>query len=163
MMPPRCTRRQVRARTAESQGRTTDFFEVAEKGLHCARYVPSDLVTYMTTTTTTNLLHQIAHIQLMERGKLSPYTIKDRALPASPYYKLQAWENGKNVTRYIRAEQVPLVEEALANYAKFQDLVGQYAQGVIDQTREQLAAVGVKKKPGRRPTSCWRRSRKSSN
>jgi len=117
----------------------------------------------MTTTTTTNLLHQIAQIQLMERGKLSAYTIKDRALPVSPYYKLQAWENGKNVTRYIRAEQVPLVEEALANYAKFQDLVGQYAQGVIDQTREQLAAVGVKKKPGRRPTSCWRRSRKSSN
>jgi hypothetical protein len=81
----------------------------------------------------------------------------------SPYYKLQAWENGKNVTRYIRAEQVPLVEEALANYAKFQDLVGQYAQGVIDQTREQLAAVGVKKKPGPRPTSSWRRKRKSSN
>ena len=116
------------------------------------------------TTTTTGLLNQIAQIRLMERGKLSAYTFKERALRATPYYKLQAWEKGKNVTRYIRSEQVSLVEEALAGHAKFQELVGQYAQLVIDQTREQLAAVGTKKKPGRRPrSSWWRRSRKSSN
>jgi hypothetical protein len=115
------------------------------------------------TTTKTDLLTQIAQIQLMERGKLSAYTFKERALRATPYYKLQSWENGKNLTRYIRSEQVSLVEEALAGHAKFQELVGQYAQLVIDQTREQLAAVGVKKKPIRRPTSSWRRSRKSSN
>ena len=117
----------------------------------------------MTTTTQTDLLAQIAQIQLMERGKLSPYTFKERAAPATPYYRLQCWENGKNVTRYIRSEQVPMVEEALAGHAKFQALAEQYAQLVIDQTRAQLAGVGVKKKPGRRPNSCWRRSRKSSN
>ena len=121
------------------------------------------IVTYMTATKTA-LLTQIAQIQLMERGKLSAYTFKERARRATPYYKLQAWENGKNVTRYIRSEQVALVEEALAGHVKFQELVGQYAQLVIDQTREQLAAVGVKRKPGRRPSSSSsRRSRKSSN
>ena len=115
----------------------------------------------MTTSNPSDLLAQIAQIQLMERGKLSPYTFKGRATPATPYYKLQGWEQGQNVTRYVRSEQVPLVEAALAGYAQFQDLVEQYAQGVIAQTREQLATVGVKKKPGRRPGSSWRRSKRS--
>jgi hypothetical protein len=66
------------------------------------------------------------------------------------------------VTRHIRAEQVPLLEEALAGHAQFQALVEQYAQGVIARTREQLAAVDAKKKalPAHRPTFSWRRSRK---
>jgi hypothetical protein len=117
----------------------------------------------MDTPTQSDLLTQIARIQLMERGKLSPYTFKERAAPAIPYFKLQSWEKGKNVTRYIRSEQVPMLKEALVGHAKFQGLVAQYAQLVIDQTREQLAAVGAKKKPGRRPNSSWRRSRRSSN
>ena len=116
-----------------------------------------------TSATPTDLLTQIAQIQTMERGKLSTYSFQSRGPGASPYYKLQAWENGKNVTRYIRSEQVPLVEEALAGHARFQELVAQYAQLLIEQTREQLASVGVKKKPGRRPTSSWPKSRKSSN
>jgi len=110
-----------------------------------------------------DLLAQIAHIPLMERGKLSTYTFKDRARPATPYYKLQCWEQGKNVTRYIRPEQVPLLEQALAGHAQFQALVEQYAQGVIARTREQLAAVGIKKKnPALRRLPCsWPKSRKS--
>lgn len=126
-----------------------------------ALYVTSILVTYMTPSNPSDLLAQIAQIRLMERGKLSRYTFPERVAPATPYYKLQGWEQGKNVTRYIRSEQVPLVETALAGYAQFQDLVEQYAQQVIAQTREQLATVGVKKKPGPRPGSSWRRSRKS--
>lgn len=110
-----------------------------------------------------DLLVQIAHIPLMERGKLSTYAFKDRVHPTMPYYKLQCWEHGKNVTRYIRAEQVPLLEQALAGHAQFQALIEEYAQVVIARTREQLAAVGAKKKnlPARPPTFSWRRSRKS--
>jgi len=116
----------------------------------------------MTTHSLPDLLAQIADIPLMERGKLSAYTFKDRARPDSPYYKLQRWEDGQNVTRYIPAAQVPLLEQALAGHARFQALVEQYAQGIIARTREQLAAVGTKKKslPARRLTSGWRRSRK---
>jgi hypothetical protein len=117
----------------------------------------------MSTSHQTDLLAQIAQIQLMERGKLSPYTFKDRAAPATSHFKLQCWEHGKNVTRHIRSEQVPMVQAALAGHAKFQELAAQYAQRIIDQTREQFAAAGAKKKPGRRPNSSWRRSRKSSN
>jgi hypothetical protein len=111
----------------------------------------------------TDLLAQIAQIQLMERGKLSTYHFKDRSAPSGPYFKLQCWEHGKNLTRHVRSEQVPLLEQALAGHAKFQQLVEQYAQIVIDQTRQQLAGVGVKKKPGPRPNSFWRRNRRSDS
>ena len=117
----------------------------------------------MNPPTAADLLAQIAQIQSMERGKLCAYTFKDRPAQSGPYFKLQAWEQGKNVTRYIRPEQVPLVEAALAGHARFQALVEQYAQQVIDQTRAQLAAAGVKKKLRPRPTSCWPKTRKSGS
>ena len=63
----------------------------------------------------------------------------------------------------MRSEQVPLLEQALAGYAKFQELTERYAQIVITQTRQQLAGVGVKKKPGPRPNSSWRRKKRSAN
>ena len=113
--------------------------------------------------TPTDLLTQIGQIQLMERGKFSAYHFKDRSASCGPYFKLQCWENGKNLTRHVRSEQVPVLEEALAGYAQFQQLVEQYAQIIIDRTREQLARVGVKKKPGPRPNSSWRRSRRSDS
>jgi hypothetical protein len=93
----------------------------------------------------------------MERGKLS--IIKESA--SGPFYKLQARENGKNVTRYVPREQVPAVREAIEGYKQFQVLTGEYAQEVITQTRAALAA-GSKKKPSPR-RSFSPRSRKSSN
>jgi hypothetical protein len=78
----------------------------------------------------------------MERGKLS--IIKESS--SGPFYKLQARENGKNVTRYIPRDQVPAVQGALEGYKQYQFLIEQYAQEVITQTREAIAA-GSKKKP----------------
>lgn len=98
----------------------------------------------------------------MERGKLSTYTFEARSQNA-PYYKLQRWENGKNATRYIRPEQVPMLQEALAGHAQFQELMEQYAQLVIEQTRQHLAAVSSKKKRSRHPSSSSPKSRKSSS
>jgi hypothetical protein len=116
----------------------------------------------MNAPTKSEILAQMAQIQFMERGTLSTYTFKDRPAQAGPYYKLQHWDQGKNVTRYIRPEQVPLLEEALAGHARFQELSAQYAQLVIEQTRQQLAATGAKKKR-RRPNSSWPKSRRFSN
>jgi hypothetical protein len=117
----------------------------------------------MKMTTPADILAQIARIQLMERGKLSACHRKDRPAAAGPYYKLQGWEQGKNHTRHVRPEQIPLLEEALAGYATFQQLTEQYAQLLIGQTRQQLAGVGVKKKPGPRPNSSWRRKKRSGH
>lgn len=116
----------------------------------------------MNNPTKSDLLNQIAAIPLMERGKLSSYSFPDRS-PHDPYFKLQHWEHGKNVTRYIRPEQVPLLQEALAGHARFQELIEQYAQIVIEQTRQQLTAVSEKKKPSRRPGSSSPKSRRSSS
>jgi hypothetical protein len=93
----------------------------------------------------------------MERGKLS--VMKESA--AGPFYKIQARENGKNVTRYVPREQVPAVQQAIEGYKQFQTLTGQYADEVITQTRAAIAA-GSKKKPSRRRSSSPK-SRKSSN
>ena len=118
----------------------------------------------MNTLTKSQILAQIAQIKLMERGSLSTYTFKNRSLPAGPYYKLQTWEQGKNHTRYVPPEQVPLVQEALTGYAQYQQLTDQLAQWVVQETRQQFKelSAGFKKKT-RRPPSSLPKIRKSSS
>lgn len=113
----------------------------------------------MSTLTKQQLLQQIGAIDCMERGKLSAYSFKERPGAAGLYHKLQHWENGKNQTRYVPADDVPSVEAALAGYARFEQLTEQYAQLVIAETRQNLA--GSEKKKSRKP-SALPRTRKSS-
>ena len=108
----------------------------------------------------TRLLEQIAAIPAMERGKLSRYTFKERSSASGPYHKLQRWQEGKNHTRHVSADELPAVQSALAGYAQFQQLTGQYAELVIAETRQHIA--GSKKKPSR-PKSSSPKKKKSSN
>jgi hypothetical protein len=104
------------------------------------------------------LLQQIAHIQRMERGKLSVM----REGPDGSYFKHQAWEKGKNLSRYVPREQADSVQEAIDGYRRFQELTEHYAQQVIDQTRAELATDSKKnRKP--RLNSSWPKNRKSSS
>lgn len=108
----------------------------------------------------TQLVQQIAQIKRMERGKLTLM----REGPQGPYYKLQTWEKGKNLSRYVSRDQAQAVQQAIDGYHQFQDLTQQYAQAVIDQTRAELAANSKKKTYHlRRRKSSWPRTRKSSN
>lgn|ERR1039457_1117865 len=93
------------------------------------------------------LLHRIAAIPAMERGKLSAYSFKERSGSAGPYYKLQHWQSGQNQTRYIPADELPAVEAALAGYAQYQQLTEQYAQLVIAQTRQSITVSKKSKSP----------------
>jgi hypothetical protein len=102
----------------------------------------------------TRLLEQIAAIPTMERGKLSPHS-------SGRHQKLQCWQDGKNHTRHVTAEELPAVQEALAGYAQYRQLTEQYADWVIQETRQNIAAA-KKKSPARRPSSS-RRKKKSSN
>jgi hypothetical protein len=104
-----------------------------------------------------SILQEIARIQTMERGKLS--VIKESS--AGPFYKIQARENGKNLTRYVPRDQVAAVQEAIDGYKQFESLTEQYAQQVITQTREAIAS-GSKKKTFLR-NSFLPRIRKSSS
>lgn len=108
----------------------------------------------MNQTEKTRILEAIAAIPAMERGKLSSHT-------AGPYHKLQRWQDGKNHTRHVSADELPVVQSALEGYAQYQQLTKQYADLVIEETRQQIA--GVKKKNQFRPKSSSPRKRKSSN
>ena len=96
----------------------------------------------------------------MERGKLSRYTFKERSDASGPYHKLQRWQDGKNHTRYVSADELPAVQTALAGYTQFRQLTEQYADLVIQETRQNIA--GSKKKKSLRQ-SCWPRKKKSNN
>jgi hypothetical protein len=52
------------------------------------------------------------------------------------------------------------VRQAIAGYEQFQNLMEQYAQLILQRTRDERAA-GSKKK-SRRPKSSWPKTRKSS-
>ena len=104
-----------------------------------------------------SVLNDIAQIQHMERGTLNVI----RQGPAGPYYNHQCYEEGKNVSRYVPSEQVSQIKEAIDGYHRFQELVQQYAQLVVEKTRAQREA-GSKKKT-RRPNSSWPKTRKSSS
>jgi hypothetical protein len=106
------------------------------------------------------LLQRITAIAAMERGKLSAYEFKERAGIAGPYHKLQCWENGKNHTRYVPAEEVPAVQAALAGYGEYEQLTRQYADRVIDETRQRIA--GSKKKPSRHNSSSPKKRKSNS-
>jgi len=103
------------------------------------------------------ILQQIAQIQRMEPGKLCIL----RQGPNGPYYNLQCRQQGKTLTRYVPPDQVQVLSQNTANYRKFQELVDQYAQLIIEQTRAERTA-GLKKKTSR-PRSSWPKTKRSSS
>lgn len=100
------------------------------------------------------LLEQIAAIPAMERGKLSPHS-------SGRHLKLQSWQEGKNHTRHVSADELPAVQSALAGYSQYRQLTEQYADLVIQETRRNIEAA--KKKHPSHLRSSSRRKKKSSN
>ena len=101
-----------------------------------------------------HLLEQIAAIPAMERGRLSLHS-------SGRHQKLQCWQGGKNHTRHVAADELPAVESALAGYAQYRQLTEEYADLVIQETRQHIAAA--KKKSRSRPQSSSPRKKRSSN
>jgi hypothetical protein len=87
------------------------------------------------------ILQQMAQIQRMDRGCVSII----RQGPQGPYHNHQCYEGGRNVSRYVPAEQLPELQAALQGHRRFQELVEQYVQLVVERTRAERKA-GVKKK-----------------
>ena len=110
-----------------------------------------------TSPTPEDLLKQMACIQHLEKGKLCVM----RQGPNGPYYNLQRWENGRNVSQYVPADQVATVRENLEAHAQFEALTEQYVQLLSERTRAQrLAGVKKKRQPRNSPS---RRKPKSSS
>ena len=88
-----------------------------------------------------SLLKPIAAIQHMERGKRCII----RQGPDGPYYNLQSWEQGRNVSRSVPRELVAALQENFAAYEQFQNRVEQNAQTIIERTRTERTE-GLKKR-----------------
>jgi hypothetical protein len=110
-----------------------------------------------TTPTAQSILNDLGQIQRLDRGTLSVI----RQGPQGPYYNHQCYENGRNVSRYVPGEQVAELQRAIEAYHRFQQLVEQYVQLMVEKTRAERAAGFKKKTP--RPNSCWPKRRKSSS
>jgi hypothetical protein len=132
----------------------------------------------MDQTTSSNLkaiLAEMATLTTMERGKL---TAEYRSRPASdgtgpvksgPYYKLQAWEKGRNASRRVPLEAVPALQEDLANHERFTQLADAFVEQTIARTRtlrrsaELPEDAPAKKNSAKRPVANAARKRKPSS
>lgn len=76
------------------------------------------------------LLEHMARIERMERGTLS-------RMGARPYHNHQTWQKGRNVARYVPAQEVDFLEEAIEGYNLFMKLAQRYADEVIKQSRKE--------------------------
>jgi hypothetical protein len=99
-------------------------------------------------STPQSVLHDIAQIQHMERGTLNVL----RQGPQGPYYNHQCYEQGRNVSRYVPAEQVGEVKEAIQDYHRFQELAQEYVQLMVEKTRAERAPGQSKKNKTRHPS-----------
>ena len=95
-------------------------------GIHYARM--------KTPTTLASILQALAQIQRLDRGSVSIL----RQGPNGPYYNHQCYENGRNVSRYVPADQVAELQAALADYQRFQQLVQQYVELLVQQVMAQF-------------------------
>jgi len=82
----------------------------------------------------------MAAIEQMERGKVCPMT-------GRPHYNHQAWQDGRNIVRYVPAEEVASLQAAIDGYNLFRKLTEEYADEIIRRTRQERAK---NKKPKRR-------------
>lgn len=82
------------------------------------------------------ILQQMSTLTRMARGKLCR---QSRGPGTTPFFKLQCWQRGKNHTRYVPADEVPAVQEALANHQRFQELAEQFVSLTVAHTQQEAA------------------------
>ena len=74
----------------------------------------------------------MAAIERMERGKISK-------MAGRPHYNHQTWHDGRNVVRYVPADEVASLQEAIDGYTLFRKLAEEYAEEIIRRTRHEHA------------------------
>lgn len=115
-------------------------------------------------TQRTQLIHQMASLQSMEHGSIkAEYRASSAdglACQVGPYYKHQVWQDGRNVSRRVSAEEAPGLQAAIANRQRFEALAAQFVDLTVAHTRQCQSATAQTK---RASPSSSRRKRKSRN
>jgi len=70
----------------------------------------------------------------MERGKLC-------RMGGRRHYNHQTWQDGRNVVRYVPADETEFLQEAIEGHRQFMRLAQQFADEVIKQTRKERERV----------------------
>lgn len=91
------------------------------------------------TRKTQRLLERMARIERMERGTICRMSGRD-------HYNHQTWQAGRNVVRYVPANEVASLQEAIDGYALFRKLAETYADEIIRRTRQERAKGKQRKK-----------------
>ena len=76
------------------------------------------------------LLERMAGIERMERGKICQ-------MAGRPHHNHQTWQDGRNVVRYVPADEVDELQKAIDGYTLFRELAEQYAEEIISATRKE--------------------------
>lgn len=76
------------------------------------------------------LLERMSQIKRMARGKICQ-------MAGRPHYNHQEWQDGRNVVRYVAADDVAELQEAIDGYRLFMELAEEYAAKVIRRTQEE--------------------------
>jgi hypothetical protein len=105
-----------------------------------------------------SLLQKAAQIPRLERGTLSII----REGPGGAFYNHQYRQDGKKVSRYVPRDQVAAVQEAIDGYRRFDQLIQDYVDQVVEKTRAEIAADS-KKNQSPPQNSSSPKMRKSSN
>ena len=91
------------------------------------------------------ILQQMGQIPCLIRGKLTSQTYGAPGRSQGPYFTLQRWEQGKNKSQRVPAPQLPLIQEAVSGFARFQQLADQFV-GLAEQQTWAAQSADFKKK-----------------
>ena len=104
-------------------------------------------------------LDELASLTSIEFGKISefyrnrPSPDGDDVVRRGPYFKHQCWENGRNRSTYIPAEQLESLRQDLENGKRFEQITSQLAAAAIQQSRSNRAAASAAPQTAEKKTS----------
>lgn len=120
-----------------------------------------------TAETRESILEKLASITLMRRGTLSEQSIErttadGRTVRFGPYFKFQIWQDGRNQTRRVSAQEAQTLREDIHNFHRFEQLCDQLAQLNIQNTIALRASATDTSATAEKKTSNPNASRKST-
>jgi hypothetical protein len=99
-------------------------------------------------------LQQMAQCTPMEYGSLkAEHRPAQGGGSTGPYFKHQVWEQGKNLSQRIPAQDAPALQDAIANRQRFEQLARDFIDLTVQLTRRERDTAADAKKNARR----WRR------
>jgi hypothetical protein len=102
------------------------------------------------------ILQQMEQIQSMEHGSVRSETRPSKRHPkcdCGPYFKHQVWEDGRNLTRRVPADQAQHLAEAIENRVHFEKLADEFIEATVSMTRAQSSSGSKKNATTSRPPS----------